>query len=80
METDLQKHFKKIYGDDNPKDIQEVLCDQFKMNEIKESDKAYLDKFQNAELLSFNDCGLKNLNNLPNISNLEEVNKYNPNQ
>ena len=65
----LSKH----YGNKEPIDVSEIICDNINIKEINEESKVALEKYQKAKILSLNSCQLKNLKNLPNISSIEEI-------
>lgn len=73
MEKSLEKHLMKIYKGEDLSEVLELICDQFKMSELSPKDKECLEKFTNVDLLTFNFCGLKSLNNLPMLDNVEIV-------
>lgn len=59
----------KIRGHE-PDQIEDLILDNWRGPEISPNDKLLIERCKNLCSLSFNGCGLKSLNNFPNLSNL----------
>jgi hypothetical protein len=72
----IQKHLEKYYGHQHKEEIQELVLDQVKINELKQSDKKLLEQYSSVNFFAMNYCGMSSLNNLPQFPNLEIVYSY----
>jgi hypothetical protein len=70
----LEKFLDKICPEKEKRsDVSELILDQIKTRELKDSEKALLNQFSNVMVFSMNDCGLRSLNNFPDFNELETV-------
>jgi hypothetical protein len=69
----IERHWRKYYADESKEDVLELVLESLNIPEIKPKDKKLLEEFKNAELFSMNDCGLKSLDNLPDLPFLGAV-------
>jgi hypothetical protein len=69
----IESHLKKNYADESKEDVLELALDSVNIAEIKPKDKKLIEEYKNAQLFSMSDCGLKNLDNLPDLPSLEAV-------
>ncbi len=69
----IEKHLNKYFGDIEKEKIQDLILDSVNIPEIKTDEKKILEGYKNVKILSLNFCGVKSLNNLPNIVDLEAV-------
>lgn len=69
----IQKHLDKYYNVPNIEDVAELVLDNFKINQLKESDKKILEAYSGTFKLCLNACGLKSLDNLPNMPSVQTV-------
>ncbi len=70
----IENHLKKLCPNQKQRiDAVELILDQVKIAEIKPNEKKALEEFSNVNLFSMNDCGLRGLNNLPNLKELDTV-------
>lgn len=71
--TSLIEYLKSVTDGKQESEVEEILCDGEMIKELTSEAQKILEKFQNINLLSFNFCQLKNLNHLPNIPKLSEL-------
>jgi len=69
----IESHLKKYFDVPNKQDVAELVLDGVQVAEIKESEKKALEQYSASLVLSMNNCGLKNLSNLPKFAELEIV-------
>jgi hypothetical protein len=69
----IENYLKKNYADEAKEDVQELILDSVNLPEIKLKDKKLLEEFKNAQLFSLNYCGIKSLDNLPDLPSIEAV-------
>ena len=69
----IESHLKKYFDVPNKQDVAELVLDGVQVAEIKESEKKALEQYSGSLVLSMNNCGLKNLSNLPKFAELEIV-------
>ena len=50
-----------------------LIMDDMPINEISDTDKAFLEGFTECQFLSLNSTGLKNISNLPKMPKLERL-------
>ena len=62
-------------GKQDRPEVLELVLDQIKTQELTPKDKRILEEFSGLFFLSMNDCGLRGLNNFPELKELEVVNK-----
>ena len=72
----IESHLKKYFDVPNKHDVAELVLDGVQVAEIKESEKKALEQYSASLFLSMNNCGLKNLSNLPKFAELEIVIKF----
>jgi hypothetical protein len=71
----IESHLKKHYSDEPKEEVLEIILDSLNVPEIKTKEKKILEEFKNAQLFSMNYCGVKSLDNLPDLPSLEAVKK-----
>ncbi len=69
----IESHLKKHYADEAREDVLDLILDSLNLPEIKPKDQKLLEEFKNAQVFSMNYCGVKSLDNLPDIPSLEVV-------
>ena len=50
-----------------------LILDDMNVDKITDEDKIFLEQFKECQFLSLNSCGLKSLENLPQIEALERL-------
>lgn len=71
--SQLANHLTELFKDTKKDEILELICDDIIVKKITEDNQKEIESCSKLKVLCFNFCKLSTLDNLPNISTLEEI-------